>query len=567
MSSNLTVDVAFEDAFRAEVTRVRLSPEFRNAPVLSKLLAFLAQETLAGRGDALKAYGVAVDGLGRSPDFDATMDSYPRVQIGRLRKALEAYYSHRPEQLVHCLHVPSGGYRLRLSARSTAYPFLQRQEPRAPAPQVFMSPTESREAASETAGSASPRRPGRRLAMVAAVALLAAAVALFWFQPWNAASARTTDSPHVLLKSAAGSAGGFGTLVNGHIADGLRRSWVMRLSVGQPPEPDTKLSYRIETQIASIDENSIDLFVRVIDVASGGVIWSADERLARDGDALQTALGPLIASIGSPFGVIARAERSRLLGDATPGYACMLLNGEYYRTRDPVLKSRVASCIVRDGQEPQLLPAIESARAIGVYGRAETLADRPAALRRARQMAANSLERYWDSADVLFANAALAFYAGDCGRGESFTDRAVAANPYQPTIVGSLGALTYQCDKAKSRTLLERARILEPEGPANFRIPLLLMAANGDSGLDVDQLDAEMQSSQRSSPAVTALGRALVAATKGDRNTARRNWDVLERLSPGDDVSVDETLRPYILSDQLRAIAVRQLQKGGISDR
>ncbi len=559
----MTVDVAFEDAFRAEVTRVRLSPEFRHAPVLSRLLAFLARETLAGRGDALKAYGVAVDGLGRSPDFDATADSYPRVQVGRLRKALETYYSRRPDQLVHCLHVPSGSYRLRLSARSNAYPLLQRHEPRTPPPSAFPLP-----AAPPPEGANGIVEPPQRRSLLwwtAAALLLVVALLLIWARPWSASPA--PQSPQVLLKPTAGGASSFDALVNGQIADGLRRSWIMRLVVGQQAEAGTNPRYRIETQVAPAGSGSLDLFVRVIDTGNGSVVWSTQETLPQEREALKAALAPVIARLSSPFGVIARSERARLRGDAAPGYACLLLYGEYYRVRDPALRSGLAKCIVKDGDEPQLMPAIESARAVLVYASATNPADRPAALRRARAMIAATLQHYWDSPEAHFANASLAFYAGDCARAGMFSDRAIAANPYSPNAYGSLGVLTYQCDRAKAREMLQTARVFEPDGPANFRIPLLLMVASGESGLDVESLAAELHASTRSSPGVAALGLALVAAAKGDREGARRNWDALVAMSPGAGPSVGEIIRPYILSDQLRAIAVAQLAKAGISDR
>lgn len=184
-------------------------------------------------------------------------------------------------------------------------------------------------------------------------------------------------------------------------------------------------------------------------------------------------------------------------------------------------------------------------------------------LRKARAMAAATLERYWESADALFANATLAFAANECTRGAMFADRAVAANPYNSNMYGTLGVLMYQCDKGRSRALLERARALEPDGPANFRIPLLLMAAEGDAGFDVDAIAAEMQMTARSNPAVNSLGLALIASAKGERAAARRHWLALERLTPARDAGADELLRPFILSDSLRAMAIQQLTKGG----
>lgn len=82
-----------ESAMRSELYHVLRDHSFLKSPTLSKLLAYLVFETINGNGDKLKSYTVAVDCLGKSPDFDAKSDSYPRVQTMRLRKLLEAFYS------------------------------------------------------------------------------------------------------------------------------------------------------------------------------------------------------------------------------------------------------------------------------------------------------------------------------------------------------------------------------------------------------------------------------------------------------------------------------------------
>src|SRR3546814_1792897 len=79
-----------------ELAEIERSAAFVRSPVMRRLLRFIVRESEAGRGPLINSYTVAVDGLGRSEDFDAQQDSYPRVQIGRLRKALESYYRQHP---------------------------------------------------------------------------------------------------------------------------------------------------------------------------------------------------------------------------------------------------------------------------------------------------------------------------------------------------------------------------------------------------------------------------------------------------------------------------------------
>src|SRR5262249_31679338 len=58
-----------------------------------RLIQYLATEELEGRGDRLKAISIATEVLGRSADFDPQTDSIVRVEMGRMRKALDLYYA------------------------------------------------------------------------------------------------------------------------------------------------------------------------------------------------------------------------------------------------------------------------------------------------------------------------------------------------------------------------------------------------------------------------------------------------------------------------------------------
>ena len=53
----------------------------------------MVEETLAGRGDRIKAYTIATAALGRDDNFDPQIDPIVRVEAGRLRQALRQYYA------------------------------------------------------------------------------------------------------------------------------------------------------------------------------------------------------------------------------------------------------------------------------------------------------------------------------------------------------------------------------------------------------------------------------------------------------------------------------------------
>jgi len=75
------------------------------------LLDYLVTEELAGRGDRLKGYSIALDVFNRGTDFDPSIDSVVRVEMLRLRKALAGYYT-RPQSGPHVvINLAKGSYR------------------------------------------------------------------------------------------------------------------------------------------------------------------------------------------------------------------------------------------------------------------------------------------------------------------------------------------------------------------------------------------------------------------------------------------------------------------------
>ncbi|MGE0846672.1 MAG: hypothetical protein AB7L41_10390 [Flavobacteriaceae bacterium] len=78
---------------------------------LADLLRYVVTEELEGRGERLKAYTIGTDVSGKPADFDPQLDSSVRVEMGRLRKALDSYYSAhaRPDDVL--IEIPRGRYR------------------------------------------------------------------------------------------------------------------------------------------------------------------------------------------------------------------------------------------------------------------------------------------------------------------------------------------------------------------------------------------------------------------------------------------------------------------------
>jgi adenylate cyclase len=121
----MTVTASPSEPNRAALARVLSAPEFAQAPRLSQFLTYVAEESLAGRGAAIKGYTIATAVYGRPADFDPNADPLVRVEAGRLRKALSQYYQTAGASDPVQLDMPRGAYAVTFAARGMAVPETQ----------------------------------------------------------------------------------------------------------------------------------------------------------------------------------------------------------------------------------------------------------------------------------------------------------------------------------------------------------------------------------------------------------------------------------------------------------
>lgn len=95
---------------RAELERVLTSPTFARSPNLARLLRFVCEKRLEGRLEDLKEYNIAVEALGRPPDFDPATNSIVRSEMHRLREKLARYYETEAADSRWLIVLPVGGY-------------------------------------------------------------------------------------------------------------------------------------------------------------------------------------------------------------------------------------------------------------------------------------------------------------------------------------------------------------------------------------------------------------------------------------------------------------------------
>ena len=80
-----------ESEVRDHLERTLASKVLTRSASLAKFSRFVVEETLAGRGQRIKARTIAVHALGRNKNFDPKADPIVSIQASRLRRALEDY--------------------------------------------------------------------------------------------------------------------------------------------------------------------------------------------------------------------------------------------------------------------------------------------------------------------------------------------------------------------------------------------------------------------------------------------------------------------------------------------
>ena len=99
-----------EAAVRQQLSKILASSDFQTSPMLRDFIRFIVEKTLAGQAQEIKGYTVATQVLGRKADFDAGKDPIVRILAGRLRRALERYYSTQGRQDPVRIDIPKGAY-------------------------------------------------------------------------------------------------------------------------------------------------------------------------------------------------------------------------------------------------------------------------------------------------------------------------------------------------------------------------------------------------------------------------------------------------------------------------
>ena len=536
-----------ETEARAALARVLASEPFCNSQQLGAFLRFVVEETLAGRGAALKGYTIAVEALGRDPSFNPQADPIVRVEATRLRRALERYYADAGRDDAVTIALPRGGY---------APSFARGAAPSAVSSPVGLGPSIAGERA---------RPPGALLALAGLLAATVIAALVMPSRDADVAAAPVTAG--IAAPAAAGApppnngmptiyvdalrAVGTprpGSALAAALTDKIRDAFARFDTVNvayDPPDADSAArppapaDYRL---VGAVEYGGSATTVRLqlVDAAEGTIAWSRSFNFPAGGpDALaaeDAIVGTLTDTLLQSYGVIRARDRAKQLaapvGD--PRYRCVLTAADSFRTLDPAERNHARTCL-------EQLTAADPSFAIGfeflavVYYREYAMDDAPHSdetpmLDRALKMAQRAIELAPASARAYQMLFVVEYARHDIAAAFAAGDKAMALNKYDMLTVAEYGArLIMTGETERGMTMLRRAGAPGGIRPSwhDFYLFLgnYLLGNAKEAAFHAEQITTDDYP-------LGLVARAIAAGETGKPDEARRALERLTELQP-----------------------------------
>ena len=99
-----------ESEIRAALERLLSSEAFARSERARSLLTYLVEAEMSGAADRLKGFAIGQDVFGKDDGFDPSTDAVVRVQAGRLRDLMTAYYAGDGRDEPIEIRIPKGSY-------------------------------------------------------------------------------------------------------------------------------------------------------------------------------------------------------------------------------------------------------------------------------------------------------------------------------------------------------------------------------------------------------------------------------------------------------------------------
>ena len=553
---------------RTALDRVLRSRAFEHADRASNFLRFVVAETLAGRGERLKGYTIAVQVFGRPVDFDAQTDPLVRVEAVRLRQRLVEYYAGEGAADPVRLVLPRGAYAVAAAhARPPERPSGRRSSPL-------------------LATLLGERRRWPWFAAALAVVAVTIAFALLLREPPAAPSMAAVPPEHahktrivvVPLENLSADAR-FDRLAASLTEEILLRLGELDLFViatqatwyGPASPLDGVLgaqhSYVLTGSVRDSGEGP-RVTLRIIEAETGSQIWSAafDEPpdLERQ-PAQQANIARAAAAAAAPFGPVFKAELAlaRRAAHTLELPDCQIRYREFRRVTDPALFPEAFACFQSlVERQPKLAHAWAGLAMLfvdvhtfhaSVDGESESLEKARAAVRTAMDL----------DGDNVLANAALTrvqYYSGDTAFLHT-AERTLALDPNNSEMLGLFGiTLTAYGDVTHGLELVAQAQRMAAHPRPIFNLAYVFAYLQDDNPCAAVPLAKELDMPKWF---VTHMVTAAAAGLCGDEAAAAEARLKLLALSPHMERDLPGLVEVWRFDPRLRDAMLRGLRAAG----
>lgn len=498
---------------RTELESVLASSVFARSPVQARLLTYLVEASIDGRGKELKSYSLAVEALGKSPDFDSQADSYARVQVGRVRNSLDNFYSSEGVGHNQRLSIEAGSYEVRLVPNEQA---------------------KTADRPSEGHRLALPKgKPGKILVLGAAAAALAVAAAIAAFlgmyRPVRADVWNTDDFPSVEVavhaKGNSPGAAEIADIIHDLVVVGLNNFESLSVSSGHDSDAD----YRIEISISSDRDAALGVVSFIEDRRRHKLVWSDEEFYPRNDPGLRSKIDETYTKfpffVGHATGLIHSNERKYIQGYMTP-YGCWLLFSSLVYNQRSGDDEQLAEC-----SEDWYSQVPNHPLAAALYGWSLTdssfyrltEAGRKETLGKAMTILQNARGLHPNSAFVEVSTIKVFAYAGERKAMIALAERAIREHPDNLDVLGFSGLMLTLQNEPGGEAMIKQAIARHFNPPPWYFVGLAVGAMMRDDDREAAQALRKLSDLNHA----LALRPVLAAASEahaGQLEKARASW-------------------------------------------
>jgi adenylate cyclase len=366
------------DLVQIELERIIASSAFDASLRNRAFLRFVVEETLAGRGDRIKAYTIGTSVFGRDEAFDPQSDPIVRIEASRLRRSLERYYLMTGQDDPIRIDIPKWGYVpsfQRSPCGQEEYAFPRRThvpEPLQERPPILQARTRR-----VWIFGFPMSQPLLARGAWAAVALGTAAITLaVGLRLWDAASEpqavvdEASRGPSIIVLPFENLSG---EPTKAYIAGGITEEIFAALAQFEDLfvyAPETGVLYGSGTSYEALHrelgvryvlqgsvreaEGQIRVTARLSDATTRAQLWaSAYEEVGSGADLLQIQgdiAERVVVEVAQPYGIIAAADMEHVRGrapESLSAYECVLQVLDHYRHMTAARVEEARRCLQR----------------------------------------------------------------------------------------------------------------------------------------------------------------------------------------------------------------------------